>query len=357
MKGSETIYIRNFMILLNYFPLIKFLEIKSTLTPLYFRATVRLAVLLWACATAQAQPAWRPERQVELVVGSGPGGGNDRTARSLQKIFTENKWLSNVSVINKVGGGGALAYTYVNQHVNDAHYLVIVRQGLLSNHILGRSPISPADMTPLAMLTSEASSLAVRAGNAVLKSVPDILERLRQDPHALTISLGSTRAGAPHLALALLVKAGGIDPRRLKLVTFSGGAESVTQLLGGHIDIAAVSIDNTAPHHKSGAMRILGISTAQRLAALPDVPTYKEQGYDIVMGGFTIVMGPRGLTPAQIQYWENLLERASSTVEWKRMMAAELQDLDFRRSAATREYLRQQYELTRTLMADIGMTK
>jgi putative tricarboxylic transport membrane protein len=316
-----------------------------------------LATVLCICSSVHAQPTWQPQRQVEIVVGSGAGGGNDRNARALQKVMNENKWLQNISVVNKVGGGGALAYTYVNQHANDAHYLVFVRQGFLSNHILGRSAIGIDDMTPLATLHNEASSIAVRAGNSALKSVADVLERLKQDPQSLTISLGSTRAGSPHLALAMLTRAAGIDVRKLKLVTFSGGAESMTQLLGGHIDVAAVSIDNPVPHHKSGALRILGVTSPQRLAALPDVPTFKEQGYDVVMGGFTIIMGPRGLTPAQILYWENLLERASSTADWKRMMAADLQDLDFRKSAATREYLRQQHELTRNLLADIGMTK
>lgn len=321
------------------------------------RTYLALATVLCICSLVHAQPAWQPQRQVEIVVGSGAGGGNDRNARALQKILYENKWLQNVSVVNKVGGGGALSYTYVNSHVADAHYLVIVRQGLLSNLVLGRSPIGPADMTPLAMLSSEPSGLSVRAGNTALKSLADVLERLKQDPQSLTISLGSTRAGSPHLMLGMLAKAGGIEARRLKLVTFSGGAESITQLLGGHIDMAAVSIDNAAPHHRSGMLRILGVSSVQRLTALADVPTFKEQGYDIVMDGFTIVMGPRGLTPAQIQYWENLLERVSNTADWKRMMAADLQDLDFRKSAATRDYLRQQHELTRNLLADIGMTK
>jgi putative tricarboxylic transport membrane protein len=327
------------------------------------RATATLAFLMchmclmYVCASAQAQLTWQPTRQVEIVVGSGAGGGNDRNARALQKILYENKWLQNVSVVNKVGGGGALAYTYVNSHASDAHYLVFVRQGLLSNHVLGRSPISPADMTPLAMLTSEPSGLAVRANNPALKSLADVLERLKTDPQSLTTSLGSTRAGSPHLMLGMLAKAGGIDARRLKLVTFSGGAESITQLLGGHIDMAAVSIDNAAPHHKSGVLRILGVSSVQRLAALPDAPTFKEQGYDIAMDGFTIVMGPRGLTPAQIQYWETLLERVSNNTEWKRLLAADLQALDFRKAAATREYLKQQYEMTRNLLADIGMSK
>ena len=325
--------------------------------PLGMGAAVTAALLMCAGASAQAQLAWQPQRQVEIVVGSGPGGGNDRNARALQKVLYENKWLQNVSVINKVGGGGALAYTYVNGHAADAHYLVFVRQGILSNHLLGRSAIGPTDMTALAMLTSEASGLAVRAGNPALKSLVDVLERLKQDPQSLTTSLGSTRAGSPHLMLGMLAKAGGIDARKLKLVTFSGGAESVTQLLGGHIDMAAISIDNAAPHHRSGAMRILGVSSKQRLAALPDVPTFKEQGYDIVMDGFTIVMGPRGLTAAQVLYWENLLERVSNNAEWKRLLAADLQDLDFRKAAPTREYLKQQYEMTRNLLADIGMTK
>jgi putative tricarboxylic transport membrane protein len=87
------------------------------------------------------------------------------------------------------------------------------------------------------------------------------------------------------------------------------------------------------------------------------VPTFKEQGHDVTMSGFTIVMGPRGLTPAQVQYWESLFERVNNNAEWKRLLAADLQDVNFKRAAGTREYLRQQSELTRTLLADIGMTK
>jgi putative tricarboxylic transport membrane protein len=316
-----------------------------------------IAALLCCCAGAALPQAWQPARQVELVVGSGPGGGNDRNARALQKVLAENKWLATLSVVNKVGGGGAISYGYVHQHAGDAHYLVVVRQGFLSNHILGRSPIGIADMTPLVMLGTEASALTVRAGNTTIKALPDLLERLRQDPQSLTISLGSTRYGSPHLALAQLAKAAGIDTRRLKLVTFAGGAESNTQLLGGHIDVSAVSVDNPAPHHKSGAMRILALSAAQRIAALSDVPTFRELGFDVVVGGFTIILGPRGLTPAQVQYWETLFERAANTADWKRLMAADLQEIDFRKAAATRDYLRQQYDATKAILTDVGAVK
>jgi putative tricarboxylic transport membrane protein len=141
--------------------------------------------LLWLALSAalsgtvaHAQPTWQPQRPVEIVVGSGPGGGNDRNARILQKLLHDNKWLHNVTVINKVGGGGALSYTYVNGPANDAHYLVFVRQGFLSNHILGRSAIGLDDMTPLATLNSEASALVVRAGTTALKSIADVMTRV-----------------------------------------------------------------------------------------------------------------------------------------------------------------------------------
>lgn len=320
------------------------------------RMLILAALALCATAHAQPQPAWQPEKQVEFVVGSGPGGGNDRTARVLQKIWHENKWLQNVTVINKVGGGGALSYTYANQHPNDAHYLVIVRPGFLSNHILGRSPIGPNDMTPLAMVSGERSVLVVRTASP-LKSVADVIERLKTDPQALSVSVGSARGSTPHIMISMLAKMNGIDARRLKVVTFSGGSESATQLLGGHIDMMAVAIDNAVPHYKNGNMRILGISTPQRVPALPDVPTLKEQGFDVVLGGFTMVMGPRGLSPAQVAYWESMIERAINHADWKRQLAVDFQDPDFRKSAATRDYLKQQYDFLRAVLTDMGMAK
>src|SRR5262245_42660418 len=92
-----------------------------------------LCILLVApCA---AQPAWKPDHTVELVVVSAPGGGNDKLGRAIQRIWQENRWLEMVQVVNKVGGGGAVAYNYTYQRAGDAHTLAIARVSLLSNHI------------------------------------------------------------------------------------------------------------------------------------------------------------------------------------------------------------------------------
>jgi putative tricarboxylic transport membrane protein len=324
---------------------------------IFLRLALRIAAAALATITpAHAQPSWTPERTVEFVVGSTPGGGNDRAARSIQKIWNENRLLSNITVVNKVGGGGALAYTYVNQHPGDAHYIAVVRPGFLTNHILGRSAINYSDMTALGVMSVEPTAFAVRADSPI-RTVADLVDRWKADPQSVSISVGSTRGSTTHFVAALVAKAAGVDARRLKVVTFGGGADSVTQVLGGHIDMMSASIDNAVPHHRSRAMRIIGIATARRSAALPDVPTFREQGFDVVMGGWTAIMGARGLTPLQIAYWESLLERAANHPEWHRLLAADSLEWEYLKAQATRDYLKQQYDASKSLLIDIGMLK
>src|SRR5687768_16176183 len=98
---------------------------------------------------------WKPERNVEIVVGTSPGGGQDKTARLVQRILTERRLAdAPVSVVNKPGGGGNLGWIYLNQHPADGHFLEIGTTTLLTSHLLGRSTISYSDVTPVAMLLS-----------------------------------------------------------------------------------------------------------------------------------------------------------------------------------------------------------
>lgn len=323
------------------------------------RAALSSATLLTllgvvAAAPCTAQTAWKPDKAVEFLVGSSPGGGNDKTARTMQRIWQEAKWLENVVVVNKVGGGGAVAYTYVSQRAADAHYVVVVRKALLTNHILGRSPLHYTDLTPLAVVANEPTALAVRADSPI-KTIKDLIERLKADPQSITTSVGSTRGGPSHMLVAQVGKLAGADPRKLKVITFGGSAESVTNLLGGHIDVMASSVDAMVPHHKSGAMRILGVATALRPAVLPDVSTFRDQGHDIVMGNWAAIMGPKGLSPAQVAYWENLLERTVNHPDWRRMIEPVALEWDFRKSQPARDLLTRDYELERAMLTEVGM--
>jgi putative tricarboxylic transport membrane protein len=318
--------------------------------------TLIAASMMLVTVPCVAQTAWKPEKPIEFVVLSAPGGGNDKTARLIQRIWRESKWLDNVNVLNKPGGGGAVAYTYVSQHAGDAHYLAVVRKGLLTNHILGRSPLQPGELTPLAVMANEPNAMAVRA-DSPMKDVKDLSERLKNDSQSITTSVGSTRGGPSHMLIVQLARLTGADIRKLKIVTFSGSNDSVTNLLGGHIEVISSSVDALVPHHKSGTMRILGVATAERAAAIPNVPTFRNQGFDIVMGNWTAIMGPKGLTPAQVAFWEDLLERTFNHPVWKNMLEADALEADFRKSQPTRELMARDYESERRMLTELGMVK
>src|SRR5688500_3364064 len=113
------------------------------------------AVFLAAGAPALGQ-SWQPTKNVEIIAASAPGGSNDKTARMLEHLFTINKIVpTTITVVNKPGGGANIANTYVAQRAKDPHYLLIAGNGLLSNHIIGASPLTVADFTPIASMTED----------------------------------------------------------------------------------------------------------------------------------------------------------------------------------------------------------
>ena len=115
---------------------------------------MRLAYYLAAGALATASmgtsaQGWSPQKNIEIVAGSAPGGSNDNTARTMERVLLAHKLVpTTVTVVNRPGGGGSIAYTYVSQRPGDAHYLYIASSGMLSNHIVGSSSLSHADFTP-----------------------------------------------------------------------------------------------------------------------------------------------------------------------------------------------------------------
>jgi putative tricarboxylic transport membrane protein len=128
----------------------------------FFGLTVGLAGMVAALPTL-AQ--WKPDRTVEIVAPSGPGGTTDRTARVVAKILTQHKLVDvPVNVVNKPGGSGTIGLNYLNQHPGDGHYIVIATTGSISNHILGLIPYNHTSFTPLAMLFEEYLGVNVRTG-------------------------------------------------------------------------------------------------------------------------------------------------------------------------------------------------
>ena len=141
------------------------------------------AILCVAAAVpAFAQRSWKPEGPVEIIAPSGPGGGTDQTARLIRKIWQDRQLVDvPVNVVNKSGGGGAMALSYLKQHAGDPHFLQVASAVLLTNQIVGRSTVSYAEFTPIALLNGEYVVLAVRS-DAPFKSGKHLIARLKQYP-------------------------------------------------------------------------------------------------------------------------------------------------------------------------------
>jgi putative tricarboxylic transport membrane protein len=317
-------------------------------------AAVMLAIM---AATAAAQ-SWSPQKNVELVVPNPPGGSNDKTARTVERIFVSYKLIpSTLTVVNRAGAGGTLAYNYVQQHSGDPHYLVVAGPALLTNHITGAAKLHHSDLTAIASLFDDYTVFAVNADSPI-KTGKDLIDRLRKDPKSVTIGFSPLLGSHNHIAAGLLMKAIGGSARDLKVVAYKGSADAIPNLMGGHIDLITTAAGNVAPHVASGKLRIVGMTAPQRLTgALAHVPTWKEQGVNFTFGAWRAIFAPKGLTAQQTGYWQAVLRKATEAPEWKADLEKNFWANVFVSGEQFSKELEQDYASMRAILVDLGLAK
>ena len=324
------------------------------------RVFIHAALLATAALAtgASAQQAWAPETTIEIVAPAGPGGGWDLTARAIQRAATEEKLVGkNIIVSNKPGGGGAVGWTYLKGKESNAHFLAANSSLILLNNLLGSSALTYKDFTPLAMLTTEWISVAVK-GDSPYKTGKDLLEALKKDPGSMTIGVGPSLGNNDHLSFIRVAQKFGVDVSKLKWVVFEGaGGEVVMNLLGGHVGLVTTALSETLTQHKAGKVRILGITADKRAEVLPEVPTWKEQGVDLVFPHWRGVMGPPGMTPAQIAYWDKVLGGVAKSAGFKKTIENLNGQVYYKNSAEFTKFLEEQNAALGPLIEQLGLKK
>lgn len=323
-----------------------------------YRARIMIAGLLMGASVAAHAQGWAPQKNVEIVVGSAPGGSNDRTARFVEKVLREHKLVNTtLSVVNRPGGGTQVAFAYVNQHPGDGHILLIGTTALLTSHITGQGKLYYADFTPIASLFNDYTVYAVNAASPI-GSGKDLLTRLKKDPNSVATGFATALGSHQHVAACLLLKALGADPRALKAVAFKGSSLAITALLGGHIDLVTTAGGNAAKHVEAGRMRVVAVGAPKRLAgALANAPTWRELGVDVVIGGWRAIMAPKGLSAAQIAYWEGVLRKATQVPEWRADLEQNHWADEFLGSEQFGKELVKDYADMKAILGDLGLAK
>jgi putative tricarboxylic transport membrane protein len=190
------------------------------------------------------------------------------------------------------------------------------------------------------------------------KTGTDLLARLKKDTSSVSVAVGSSLGSTNHIAMALLAKAAGGDAKKLRTVVFQGGGEAITALLGGHIDVNSSAANNVVQHKEAGRLRVLGVAAARRLGGiLADVPTWNEQGVNVLVTNWRMVAGPKGMTAAQIAFWDGVLAKLTQTDEWKKDLESNLFENTYLGSAATDRYMKDEYDKFRSALAELGMAK
>ncbi len=315
--------------------------------------SVALAVSL-TCFGASSE--WRPSRTIEVIVGTPPGGPLDATARLIQKYLETRRQGQAVITMNKPGGGHVIAMQYLNQHAGDAHYVSMALPNLLTNRITGTHPLTYADVTPLALLTSEYIGMWVRADSPI-KSGKDLIAQMRAKPEALTFAITNPGSGN-HIAAGMVLKAGGVDLKKVTFVPFKGSAETTVAVMGGHVDVLMATPGSAIKHVQSGRLRALGVAAPKRLAGeAASIPTWKELGIDAVSANWRALVGPAGLTPAQIAYWDQTLAAMVKSPEWQQALKVNQWEDEYLGSAAALKFLQEEYKQLEILLTELGETK
>jgi putative tricarboxylic transport membrane protein len=314
---------------------------------------VLLSTLLVGCNAAQTSKF--PEKPITLIVHAAAGGGSDIMARSLAATLEKDKLMSQPMVVeNKPGGSGAVAMAYVANKKGEPYYLLTAVTSFLTTPIMGQSEskVSYKDFTPVANFAFDQYMLMVKA-DSKYKTLADLVADAKAKPKEL--KAGGTQMGSSDtICTYLLEKAAGV---KFNYITFTSGGEVNAALLGGHVDFGLTNPGEALELVRGGKVRILGVYAEKRLKLAPDVPTMKEQGYDITYVQNRGLVAPAGIPADARKYLEDAFAKAIKTDSWKKYMSDNMLDEAWMGGDEFGKWLETENGRYVTLLKEMGVTK
>jgi len=317
-----------------------------------FVALIAAMFMIVTACSSQSTGSF-PNKNIEFIAPASPGGGWDATARAMQKILSDEGLIKDdIVVVNKPGGGGEVGWTYLKE--KDAHSLAINSSLVLTNNILGKSKLTYEQFTPIAILATEWQAIAV-AKDSEIKSASEMMKKLKENPKSLKIAVAPSLGNDDHLSFVQAAKTFGVDVTKLDFLIYESGGDVVTALLGKHVDIATMSVSEAKEQYLAGKFRILAVSSDERLKGLEDIPTWKDEGVDMVFPHWRGVMGPPNMTAEEIAYWDDKLSKMVNTDAWKKLLNNNEWDSFYKNSTETKQFLAEQNKMYDQIITESGL--
>jgi len=254
---------------------------------------------------------------IHFLIPGGAGGGWDGTARGVGEALTEAGLIDSASYENMSGGGGGVAIAHLIETAETQHDAMMVNSTpIVLRSLTGVFPQSFRDLTPIASVVADFAAFVV-PGDSALESWDQVVAAFEEDPTSVKFAGGSVRGGMDHLVAARAFQSGGMDPLAVRYIAYDAGGEALSGLLSGETEVLSTGVSEVVGQHKSGQLRILGITAPERLEELPDVPTMRELGYEMTFANWRGFFGAPGLPDERADAYADLLATMQETPEWE----------------------------------------
>jgi len=321
--------------------------------------TTALAVFVAALGLlpGAARAQWTPSERITYLIGVAPGGTVDLYARGIKEGLDSLKLVHGQTVLaeNKVGAGGAIAMQQLKGMRGNAHWLGTFHTGAIAGAVTGLIRADPRDFTPVAMMVEETSLVAVRADSPLMDG-KELVAALKADPTRLRIAVAPALGQSTHMALAKPLQVAGVAIDKLTIAPFRSSGESVSALLGGHVDVVSATAPVILPQVQAGKLRILASAAAERgVGALAGVKTWREQGVPADYVTYNGVMLPPGVNAEQIRFWEDALRKVAQDRAWIALVEKSGNKPIFRGYVDSHRYLLAEWKASSELAVRLGL--
>jgi putative tricarboxylic transport membrane protein len=311
--------------------------------------SVGISTLLPALAAGQE---FKPSKIIETVVHTGPGGGSDLFARAIAEMLQKEKLISQrMQVVNKSGGGPAVAMAYLAEKKGDSHTVGFYTGVWVTNPLTtAEATVTLNDLTPITRLVLEPAVIAVKA-DSPYKTMKDFIDAAKKNPKQLNQS-GGTVTSRDNLMRLLLQKTTGAQ---WNFISFPSGGERLSNLLGGHVQMMVIEPQEAGEQIRAGNLRVIATLTEKRLASMPNVPTIKEQGIDVpLIPQARGLLAPPAVSKEVVQYWEGVFDAFVKTPSWKQYVEQNQFEDSYLKAPALNKFLDALKDQMREVLKEAG---
>jgi putative tricarboxylic transport membrane protein len=315
-------------------------------------AAILAVVMLAGCGVTRGDDPSGLHR-LRMMVPNSPGGGYDLTARTAVKIMEDEKITGRVEVFNVIGAGGTVAMARLMNERGNNDLMMTMGLGVVGATYTNGSNIKASDATAIAKLIEDPGAVFVPA-DSPFKTVDDFVKAWKADPSKVTIGGGSSPGGPDHLFPMELAKAVGVDPKSVNFITYDGGGDLLTALLGKKITIGTSSPGELIDQIEAGQLRVLAVSSEKRVEGI-DAPTLKESGIDLTFANWRGVLAPPGISTSAKEAMVKALEDMHATQQWKEALVKNGWTDAFVTGAAFEQFLKDQDNRVSSTLTELGL--